>query len=211
MKSKWLAALYNRFMKIHQSIFNHLIINPAVLYTLHCSRHFATNKNLQEVQPCSSYWYPLNCNHISLLCWTFLHHQSFMLVLHVCKSCYLYLQAKGRPTVTGMVDRGFSHWISISLKYTYWTDNVWSRDTNTHFQHNQPEMNDNTSHLTYFLRATDTSRILPTLSQAKTCHMLQHSVFFPHHLWMNTPDGCLYLTYFEEYYCNALQQMAYKV
>ena len=136
-----------------------------------------------------------------------------MLALHVCKSCCLYLQAKGGggANVTGMVDRGFSHWISISIKYTYWTDNVWSRETNTLLQHNQPEMNCDISHLTYFLMATDTSRILSTISQAKTCHMLQHSALFPDHLWMNTPDGCLYLTYFEEYGCNALQHMAYKV
>ena len=47
------------------------------------------------------------------------------------------------------------------------------------------------------------------------CHMLQRSVFFLHQLWINTPDGwlsvCLYLAYLEEYDCNALQQMAYRV
>jgi len=32
MKSKWLAALYNKFMKIHESIFNHLTI---LLYYIH--------------------------------------------------------------------------------------------------------------------------------------------------------------------------------
>lgn len=135
-----------------------------------------------------------------------------MLVLHVCKSCCLYLQAKrGGPYCDRYGGQRFQPLISISIKYTYWTDNVWSRDTNTLLQHNQPEMNCDISHLTYFLMATETSRILSTISQAKTCHMLQHSAFFPHHLWMNTPDGCLYLTYFEEYGCNALQHMAYKV
>lgn len=106
----------------------------------------------------------------------FLHRQSFMLVPHFCNSCCLYLHGKGGPAVTGMVERGFSHWISISTKYTYWTDTVCSRDTNTLLQHNPPKMKDNICHLTYFLMATDISTILSTLSQVKyvICSSIQY-------------------------------------
>jgi hypothetical protein len=132
MKSKMLAALYNKLMKIHQSISPS--DNP--LYYLHFTFQdiLVQTGIYQKYSPVvliDTHWTVA----ISFCYAVHLYIKTFMLVLHFCNICHLYLHIQGGPALTGMVEGGFSHWISISIKYTCWIDNVWSSDIKTLHQH----------------------------------------------------------------------------